>query len=241
MMKAALILLSTAFTVCNCTAALAQYNDPRYPLPATVDPLDAVYDRINADARQAAMGPIIVPRAKPQDVRAYNQFMNQTQKDIDLEYSNVAKIEGARTRDARTTQVYEEKRVGDLAAWEKSQINAMAVSSRTSRHSAYNTMPANIADLNAVDARRRVGVLQSQEALSDRLRDTQKAADMRGQALQDSANNLRDQILNKPGDSTFGLQGVGTNLYVRQYGRPDAKLPPVHNAAARIVPLGEGD
>ncbi|MBU6451839.1 MAG: hypothetical protein KGS72_08690 [Cyanobacteria bacterium REEB67] len=241
MNKSALLLLSTVCSLLNCTVALAQYNDPRYPTPAAADRLDSIYDRINADARQAAMGQTLGPRARPHDVQAYNQFMNQTQNNIDLEYSNVSQIENARSRDARTTQAYEEKRVSDLAAWERAQMNTAAVNGITSRGALYSTMPANMADLRAVDDRRRTGVLQSQDALLDRLRDTQKAADMRGQALQDSANNLRDQILNKPSDKAFGLQGVGTNLYVRQYGRPDAKLPPVHNAAARIVPLGEGD
>lgn len=225
MAKTSAILLSIALTLSSSASAFAQNREQ--------DSLDAIYDQINAQARAGASAPLPV-----RDSRAFNQFMQQTSGNLNVEYANTAKSEAARRQDAMTTGSYEQKRINELADWEKSQIQNSTThygrSGRTSTRS-YNT--GSSADLQAVEANRRLNLSQSDDSTASRLQDNAAFAQGRDQAMQDVANNLRDQVLStQSSDKPFGLQGVGTNLYVRQYGRPDANLPPVRNAAARIVP-----
>jgi hypothetical protein len=252
MFKTSAILLSFAFTLISSGSAMAQYQDPRLAgqgQPA--DDLDAIYDAINA---RAAQRPAAIEKPV-RDQRSYNQFMDQTGADLAVEQANTTKAAEARRRDALTTGAYEQKKILEQAAWEKAQLQG---ASRTIRHGRYAyTVPTNNndtnnayvyggaptqADLQSMDTRSRMGLSQSQENVNNRIQENQALAQTRDQALEDTANSLRDQILSTQSSSKgFGLQGVGTNLYVRQYIKPDAKLPPVHNAAARIVPAGSND
>jgi hypothetical protein len=254
MFKTSTILLSIALAVFGSAPVLAQYQyqDPRLAGQVEAhDGLDAIYDEINAQARQK---PAILEKPV-RDMRAYNQFMNSTGADLAVEQANTAKAAAARSNDAVVTGAYEQKRITDLATWERAQLQGSSRAVRRGRY-AY-TVPTNNPDTNNayvyggnpaagelqnIDRRSRLGVSQSQENVNTRLQDNQALARSRDQALEDSANSLRDQVLSTQSSTKdFGLQGVGTNLYVRQYGKPDANLPPVHNAAARIVPMGSND
>jgi hypothetical protein len=231
------ILLAISLTLFSAGSALAQYQDPRLAGQVDVnDDLEAIYDAINAQARQKPPG-----AEKPvRDRRAYNQFMDQTAGNLNVEQANTARAADARRKDALITGSYEQRKINELAAAERAQVlSTSPVVSRDRR--VYSGSPAT-AEFQSIDGRRQLGLSQSQDNVTSRLQDNQAMADRRNQALEDSANNLRDQVIDTQSSSKqFGLQGVGTNLYVRQYGRPEANLPPVHNAAARIVPRGGGD
>jgi hypothetical protein len=235
--------------------AQGQIQDPHLAGQVDVhDDLDAIYDQINAQARQRP-----VEQIKPvKDQHAYDQFMNQTQANLQVEAANLARVAEARRVDALTTGQYEQKRINEQAALDRAQIQANALSSGGySRHRSRSLYaPTYAADpnnpyatatpttstspsLQAVENRRQAGIAQSQDNVNSRIFDNQVAARARDEALTDTAENLRDQILStQSSPKAFGLQGVGTNLYVRQYIKPDTPLPPVHNAAARIVPAG---
>ncbi len=181
------------------------------------------------------------------DAAAYQQFMNQTGANLGVEAANTATIAEARRKDALITGEYEQKRINDLAAWERTQVQnsltGIGGASRSSRaryaNSSSNAAVTNSPAMQAVEYRRQAGIALSQDNVDSRLQDNQALARARNEALVDTADNLRDQILSTQSSSkSFGLQGVGTNLYVRQYVKPETKLPPVHGAAARIVPAG---
>jgi len=245
MAKTSAILLSIALALSTGTAVLAQARDFREnrdigTIPAH-DPLDDIYDQINAQARASAQPN---PNALVRDRRAYDQFMQQTSGNLMVEYGNTAQLQNARRRDALTTGSYEQKRINDLADYEKSQLQNTGQYSkygRALRSSRYNSQ-ASADELRNVENYRSQGLSRSQDATDSRMQENAAYWQSRDQSMRDVAENLRDQVLStQSSDKAFGLQGVGTNLYTRQYGKPDAVLPPVHNAAARIVPLNGGD
>jgi len=260
MFKVSGILLSLALVLSTAGSARAQYADalrgqpfadPRLNTPDPAlrnraemrDPLDAIYDEINA---QAAQKPQVLQKPVL-DPRAYNQFMNQTMDNLSVEHANTANSAEARRRDAVITGAYEQKKIDDMANWEKAQLQQSAGPIlRRGRYGYYpvgNPGTTNSPQMNNIEANRQMGLMRSQDVVDDRLQTNQMQAANRDQTMDDVANNLRDQVLSTQSSPNkgFGLQGVGTNLYVRQYGRPDANLPPVHNAAARIVPQGGAD
>jgi len=246
MAKTSAILLSIALALSTCTAVLAQARDVREnrdigTVPAH-DPLDDIYDQINAQARASAQ-PNLNPNMGLRDRRAYDQFMQQTSGNLMVEYGNTAQLQNARRRDALTTGGYEQKRINELADYEKSQLQNTGQYSkygRALRSPRYNSQAAD--ELRNVENYRTQGLSRSQDATDSRMQENAAYWQSRDQSMRDVAENLRDQVLStQSSDKAFGLQGVGTNLYTRQYGKPEAVLPPVHSAAARIVPLNGGD
>jgi hypothetical protein len=217
------------------TGAHAQsYNEARYAPER--DGLDSVYDQLNAQARQSSY-PTAATMQSVKNPGAYNQFFSRVQGDLNVENQNLAQQQSARQRDAMTTQAYEAKRISDLANWERSQATYTPYT-RSSRSSSHYSTSA----YNDIEARRQASLSQAQDAMYSSVVSNQNAAARRSMALEEDANNLRDQILTtEASNNKFGLRSRGTSLYIRQYGDPDAKLPPVHNAAARIVPMGSAD
>jgi hypothetical protein len=266
MSKSQAILLSLVLSLSSSGAAFAQYQDPALNGPGYVnDGLETIYDQINARAKQGQQAQLPQqpqqPLQQPQqaavqkplnDPRAYEQFMHQTAANLDVEHTNTATLDAARQRDAVITGAYEQKRIMDQSKYDRANATANTRHGRIISGQYLGTMPGAGPDATPIyegipvgpnyrslDEQRELGILRSQENVNNRLQNSADLARSRDESMVDAANNLRDQVLSTQSlANKFGLQGVGTNLYVRQYGKPDANLPPVHNAAARIVPVG---
>ena len=228
-------------SLCSAGPAHAQaypqtYTDPRYA--PEHDGLDSVYDQLNAQARQSTL-PTAYNMQAVKNPGSYNQFFNRVQGDLNVEFQNTAIQQMARQRDAMTTGNYESKRITDQANWERSQASGYySPYTRSSRSSSRYSNSA----YNDIEARKQAQLSSAQNAMYSSVAANENAAKIRSMALEEDANNLRDQVLStEASKGKFGLRSRGTSLYIRQYGDPDAKLPPVHNAAARIVPMGSAD
>lgn len=157
-------------------------------------------------------------------------------RDLGGELSRTRDMAAAKIQAVGTTQRNEEQRVRDLAAWETRMAReSSAMVGRTKNGYTVSTTGPSAADQAQIDYYRDKGLGDAQTAARMKTDEYNNWLETRSEMLSQSAQSLKEQLA-QPGAAGARLQSVGTNLYVRQYGDPGAVLPPVHNAAARIVP-----
>lgn len=166
----------------------------------------------------------------------FSRTLELLHRETQIEADNAKLIGDAGSSDVKLTARLERERIEQLLREELAHLDSQMQA---------QLRAGNVADAHATKAmadwikRRAERELSNASEVGDfKAKAYSNWRNLRQQSISDSACNLLTQIRSQKQRGGFGLRSVGTNLYTRQYGVPEALLPPVRPGIARVFPAG---